>query len=71
MLRSGLLQGASVSVAVGKLVIGWVWSHDTKASQEIAKLTNIKAMTLPFYGCVFFYPSNECMSTECPVTSLL
>lgn len=28
-------------------------------------------VTLSMYDSVLFYPSNECMSTECPVTSLL
>lgn len=75
--RPGLVWAASVSVAVGKLVdrqrvirftstsvVTWY-----QANQEFAKL--VKAITLPFYGCVLFYPSTECMSTECPVTSLL
>lgn len=77
--RFGLLWAASVSVAVGKLVDRMRVTKFTstsvltwyQSSQEFAKLINIKVITLPFYGSVLFYPSTECMSTECPVTYLL
>lgn len=41
----------------------------TRPIRNQPALTSV--ITLPLYGCVIFYPSTECMSTECPVTSLL
>lgn len=62
-----------------KRVEGSWWKHVVRvtatlssrhqADQEVAE--PVKVIPLPFYGRVLFYPSTECMSTECPVTSLL
>lgn len=57
-------------VAAGKksdLICLLVTSDSLVRSQSGICQTDIKAITLPFYGCGLFYPSIECMSTECPV----
>lgn len=52
----------------GMEVLSPGWSQP--ANQPTNQPTN-QIVTLSMYDFVLFYPSNECMSTECPVTSLL